>query len=474
MGINTMLSLPLSLTFSFSLYISILSLPSASPSPLSDSYWLNRDLPGRLPRHSVVPDFVDVPRRHNLTASSFLSEFADSGRPLVVTGSIDQWDWGEIGTWTSEGLRGKFPGHVHARYPVPGEEKYAPGGKLIGFYSSSEVEEMRPNLEAETERAFREGGHISWLNRDPEVSAYLQSSYDLPHFLKGLGEAEGEYDPYFSLGQRSGQGRDVHMDHTCNNTFSAQLIGRTIWRLYSPSHPKSNIHRELNSNNVGAGTANDQNVNKYKSIKDAKKGKRGTESFRPTAYEFILYPGEVLVWYPGWSHETFSIDDVNTALSIDFRLPVPKKYLDYYNDVFQAHSEKFDSFNDVGNANAATCFDHWTRRANVLEVMKERNYDHQLLCENTYDGDCLKRHFGLTGEVIQEPIGDGDAKDDKGGMNFIFILFVGKFMYKIYNTLKRGNLIPDLGGDDDREREAGGGGGGGTRVRREQRSKKHD
>ena len=125
------------------------------------------------------------------------------------------------------------------------------------------------------------------------------------------------------------------------------------------------------------------------------------ENFSPKAYEFVLFPGEVLVWYPGWSHETFSIDDDNTALSMEFRLPVPIKFYEYYDDAFRLHSKKYNSYN--WGEQGETCFELWKRRAEVLQVMAEGGFEDYLLCEqHTYDGDCEERYEGLVGKPPAE------------------------------------------------------------------------
>ena len=221
--------------------------------PLSDAYWFNRELAGRYPRHSVSPPFKSLERRFNLTREEFINEYAIYGKPVIVTDSIDDWDWSEMNSWTASSLREKFPGEVHNRYPRVGEELFDNTGKIVGFNTKEDVAKMLPHLEAETTRSFTKKEHMSWLNRDPAVSAELQKFYDLPPFLQGVGEKEGEY---FFMGQKRGQGRSIHIDYSCNNTWSAQVVGRKIWRLYSPSHPKSNLFREMNGKNFKSITKN--------------------------------------------------------------------------------------------------------------------------------------------------------------------------------------------------------------------------
>ena len=41
----------------------------------------------------------------------------------------------------------------------------------------------------------------------------------------------------------------------------------------------------------------------------------------PRAYEVVLGPGDVIVWYPGYAHETYTLDADSVALSVEFRLP---------------------------------------------------------------------------------------------------------------------------------------------------------
>ena len=96
---------------------------------------------------------------------------------------------------------------------------------------------------------------------------------------------------YFFLGQKEGQGREKHIDYSCNSTWSAQLNGRKIWRLFSPSHAQSVLRMETNFH---------------------------IEGDEGEAYETLLLPGEIIVWYPGWSHATYSIDEVNTAMSGEY------------------------------------------------------------------------------------------------------------------------------------------------------------
>ena len=188
-------------------------------------------------------------------------------------------------------------------------------GHLAFRLTKEQFHAMLPMVMMQEEQMFRERMHVSWLNRNPRISNVLKQSYELPYFFRGLAEyASGEcvsfafYCPvsfllissnflnfsnthclrYFFLGQQETQGREKHIDYSCNSTWSAQLNGRKIWRLFSPSHPQSVLLEESGADNQGD---------------DGE------------AYETLLMPGEIIVWYPGWSHSTYAVDEVNTAMS---------------------------------------------------------------------------------------------------------------------------------------------------------------
>jgi len=197
-----------------------------------------------------------------------------------------------------------------------------------------------------------------------------------------------------------------------------------LYRLYSPSHPKSLLWHE-----------NGINPNSYKSIKKNQK-----EEFAPVAYEFILNPGEVFVHYPGWTYETWSIDDNTSVLSAEFRLPSPSEFVEHFSDIFYDHPDMRHGFISAGPSLGEQCGSLWKARVRVLEEMKAGGHEHFLLCEpSTFKGDCRRRHYELTGELKDEksfePNEDETGKksnDNKWMTRGLVLLFLGKNIMRFY------------------------------------------
>ena len=68
-------------------------------------------------------------------------------------------------------------------------------------------------------------------------------------------------------------------------------------------------------------------------------------------FETVLHPGDVIVWYAGWSHGTEAIDAPSLALSIEFALPPPRAYIAKYREVLELHSRAIKSY--------GSCFAKW-------------------------------------------------------------------------------------------------------------------
>ena len=221
-------------------------------------------------------------------------------------------------------------------------------------------------------------------------------------------------------------------------------MGRRIVRLHSPSHPKSSLWIDTSISR-----------NSFKSVKRNKKS-----VFKAAAYEFILYPGDVLVTYPGWSYESWSIDAENTALSMEFRIPAPTKYFEHFKDIFTKHAA-FQSRLNSGNL-FETCDKFWQQRTLALEEMKRREFSSFLLCESTFAGDCRRFHFEQTGEILdqngqleqQQTTADEKTTDTKES-NWISTCLVALFLVKnAVKFLQNPNVQQKSDGSADKKKKA--------------------
>ena len=181
-----------------------------------------------------------------------------------------------------------------------------------------------------------DGKHVSWLVRNETVSQELQQEYEVPSFLspyqrKGVFVSERNGSEYIFTGLQHGQGRELHVDYrfayiaslkqfhcgSCNSVWSAQITGTKRWRLLSPDHPRNVMRMEAG----------------------------GIESAGPgEAYEAVLLPGDVIVWYAGWTHGTFALEAPTLALSVEFLEPAPRANAARHAALFRAHSELRGSY----------------------------------------------------------------------------------------------------------------------------------
>lgn len=59
-------------------------------------------------------------------------------------------------------------------------------------------------------------------------------------------------------------------------------------------------------------------------------------------HEVVLYPGDAVVWFPGWEHETKILDGLSVSLSLHFETVKDTLYVKTFRS-FLAHrvSEQF-------------------------------------------------------------------------------------------------------------------------------------
>jgi hypothetical protein len=109
----------------------------------------------------------------------------------------------------------------------------------------------------------------------------------------------------------------IQVDTGCLNSYAVQMQGSKMWLLWPP--PKRDADGIL--------------VN-------------STDGLRPMAT--ILYPGDLLVFYPGWLHETHVIEHPSLSMSIywDHRHPdfrPTEFYARHASDILKAYPEEYCS-----------------------------------------------------------------------------------------------------------------------------------
>lgn len=152
------------------------------------------------------------------------------------------------------------------------------------------------------------------------ISASLRKEYDQPAFLRRSRNSDPDLGPeYFFVAQQPSDGREPHIDYACESVWSAQISGEKRWRLLPPD--AGVLDRDLGGiGGQGGGTT----------------AARGLEA--------VLRPGDVLVFYPGWTHGTETLSKKSLSMSKQFSDPSSPEMFRQYRDQLRAHSNKFNSF----------------------------------------------------------------------------------------------------------------------------------
>ena len=271
---------------------------------------------------------TEIERVSSLTPQQFLCRFALAGRPFILEGGASKWP--AMHRWTLAWFQEQFGDAVRNRQIRPGEAVFDEDGSNQGVYEPASAE-----LPLQTATGEH---YISWLVTDEAIAAVLRSDYEIPAFLEGLqrhGEyvSEGQGKEYLFIGQASAQGREPHVDYSCNNVWSAQLQGRKIWRFLPPNATSGVLFPEAHDVPRSSLQQEDQLV--------------GT-----------LLPGDIVVWYPGWTHATETLDDTSVALSVEFAVPPPIDMLRQNRAVFLEHGRRYGSF--------SPCEQQWGNRFATL------------------------------------------------------------------------------------------------------------
>ncbi|EGD74941.1 hypothetical protein PTSG_07165 [Salpingoeca rosetta] len=259
---------------------------------------------------------------------SRVEELVHQGIPFVIRGEASTWP--AVGKWNLAWLKAKFGRQVKNRHPDRGEALFDGDGTFAGYFDVSD-EEWEAFLEAfEAEDAGQP--NIAWQCRNASASEQLREDYKLPRPLAGLGQDAGDYVSehgaretlFFAL--EKGEGREPHIDYSCNSAWSAQIQGEKEWRLWPPDHCQNHLFTEGQAEDAPACT-------------------------RAQPLRVVLRPGDVLFWYPGWMHATRAIAAPSLGLSREFFTPLPRVMLAEHDAIYRAHS--------AARASYTRCFKLW-------------------------------------------------------------------------------------------------------------------
>eukprot|EP00049_Salpingoeca_infusionum_P015715 m.307865 g.307865 ORF g.307865 m.307865 type:complete len:348 (-) comp15938_c0_seq1:253-1296(-) len=272
-------------------------------------------------------DPVPVLSMHNATERAILKHL-NLGQPFKLIGTAAEWP--ATGNWTLASLRSRFGKQVHNRYPDRGEPIFDEDGNFVEYFNptDSEWEDFLKQFEEEEQ----DNSYIAWQCRNETASKELQSMYWLPSVLEQVGLSHGHYvsrqgarETVF-IGTATGEAREAHIDYSCSNVWSAQLQGLKRWYLWSPLSCAGLLSSESGFD---------------KCLATAK------------GLTTVLHPGDVIIWFAGWTHRTEILEAESVALSVEFDAPFPTTMLAEALPVFEQHSTHTGSYSH--------CLERWHR-----------------------------------------------------------------------------------------------------------------
>ncbi|KNC54258.1 uncharacterized protein AMSG_10054 [Thecamonas trahens ATCC 50062] len=152
-------------------------------------------------------------------------------------------------------------------------------------------------LETAFPQWFNDEGYVRIAN-DEAISAELKKHYEQPVWLADLGDgsvADLDIGSEYLFTGKSGKITRRHIDDGCSAAFSLQLRGHKIWDLDFPLNATGEVY------------ADDGSV---------------LAPEEETLVSCILYPGDAIVFFAGWHHETVILSDEDSvSVSFDFTAP---------------------------------------------------------------------------------------------------------------------------------------------------------
>ncbi|XP_058943932.2 bifunctional arginine demethylase and lysyl-hydroxylase JMJD6-like [Pocillopora verrucosa] len=166
----------------------------------------------------------EIQRVSNLSKEEFISTYAYSGRPVVITDAAQNWS--AVGAFSF-----KFFKRLYAKSDEADLDNVDEGCMFFAYKSG--FQSLADALRMSNKRAQWKGKpwYIGWSNCDPNVRQILRKYYDKPYFIPHDAET-GDQDWIFMGGP--GPGAPIHIDMVQRPSWQAQLSGQKMWTLIPP------------------------------------------------------------------------------------------------------------------------------------------------------------------------------------------------------------------------------------------------
>lgn len=236
------------------------------------------------------------------TPDIFYTEYVKKGRPVIITGIIDNWP--ALEHWDFKFFKKKFPTHnvvVERSHvdPVPTDPTLYLKNRYYETHQLGEVISIMQEKEGDS------GLYVTYANifqGCPELLDYVQPLNKNFGFPKWYGSKLRDFlslRPGFWLGP-AGSNSPTHFDRQEN--LNVQICGHKKWTLFSPTQSKNLYFAKKHSLGVifSPIDINNPDLETFPLFKNAE------------CVEAILKPGEVIYIPPGWWHQVQSLDETIT------------------------------------------------------------------------------------------------------------------------------------------------------------------
>ena len=258
----------------------------------------------------------EVERRSELSPTDFLNEYYLWGRPVIVTDAMEAWPL--MKKWDEAWLKSTAPSLVAPR-DHSGESQI--------------LSALDPAEQAILRRDYSVPYFLADLPRGGGTEAFEAATADAADSATNPEPNSIKLDTeLFFFGEKGASGFGMHLDTGCHQYWVPHIKGTKKWTL-KPIVPRNTAIREGRD-----------------------------PAFQYPELTATIGPGEILVFFSGWTHMTEYIEPNKTTLSFTMYLhdPMPKFYLDEYRHDLLTRAEY------------GMCMDSWFDPQMIVPKKRER------------------------------------------------------------------------------------------------------
>ncbi len=256
---------------------------------------------------TTAPATVAIERRHRLPYDEYLRDFLIPRRPVIITGTLDDWP---ASKWTPDTLRKQYGAstvHIKDQPTTLGEfldrVERSTADNPVPYLRDQILKDVHPDIIADV-TPFHPYIFPNWLHGrylPKSVSYQLNRPSNLELFIGGLGTKLGE----------------LHYDFAHCHVALAQLYGRKQFWVYPPEQSQYLYPTGMMS---AIKDVEHPDLEKYPLFAKA------------VATTFVQEPGEIAVLPTGWWHTTRLL---GTSIAVAINFANATNWNDVVDDVCQ-------------------------------------------------------------------------------------------------------------------------------------------